>query len=210
MSPSRRSSSTDASTAAVRACSSIAGEVSTPITRRPVAPATGIATRPFPTASSTSGPLRRAQARRRTAHRRSCGPTTRRSAPTAARPSSSADATRVRGARATSRPHRGRPVRRYAGCGRRAPASPSAPCRAGGIPKRSFTPWTTSVGTATASSSGSRLGAGAPPARRGGSSGKARQTTPIAPVAAAVRHATRAPEDRPPVTSGRPAGSETS
>ena len=33
----------------------------------------------------------------------------------------------------------------------------------------------------------------------GGCSGKARQTTPAAPVAAAVRHATRAPDERPPV-----------
>ena len=36
-----------------------AGDVSMPMTRRPVARATGIATRPLPTASSTSGPLAR-------------------------------------------------------------------------------------------------------------------------------------------------------
>ena len=56
MSPSRRSSSTPAAAAFARACSSIAGEVSIPITVLPVACATGIATRPLPTASSASGP----------------------------------------------------------------------------------------------------------------------------------------------------------
>ena len=56
MSPSCSSSSTPASAARARACSSIAGEESIPTTRLPVACATGIATRPFPTASSTSGP----------------------------------------------------------------------------------------------------------------------------------------------------------
>jgi hypothetical protein len=56
MSPSRRSSSTPASAALARACSSIAGDESIPTTRRPVSRATGIATRPFPTASSTRGP----------------------------------------------------------------------------------------------------------------------------------------------------------
>ena len=56
MSPSRRSSSTPASAARARACSSIAGDESMPITGCPVACATGIATRPFPIASSTSGP----------------------------------------------------------------------------------------------------------------------------------------------------------
>ena len=40
--------------------------------------------------------------------------------------------------------------------------------------------------------------------RPGGWSGNARQRTPLAFVAAAVRHATRAPAERPPVTSGRP------
>ena len=54
-------------------------------------------------------------------------------------------------------------------------------------------------GTATASSSGARDGR-----PRGGSSGKARQSTPAAPVAAAVRQATRPPEERPPVITGRP------
>ena len=44
-------------------------------------------------------------------------------------------------------------------------------------------------------------------ARRGGCSGNARQSTPTAPVAAAVRHATRAPEDRPPAISGSPRSS---
>jgi len=61
MSPCRRSSSTPASAARARACASIAGDESIPTTRRPVASATGIATRPFPTANSTSGPsVRRA------------------------------------------------------------------------------------------------------------------------------------------------------
>ena len=42
-------------------------------------------------------------------------------------------------------------------------------------------------------------------ARWGGVRGKARHSTPIEPVAAAVRQATRAPIERPPVTSGMPA-----
>ena len=73
------------------------------------------------------------------------------------------------------------------------------------MPNRSREPWTTSVGTVTASSSGSRLWTGAE--RRGGTRGKARQSTAIAPVAAAVRHATRAPSERPPTTSRRPPSS---
>jgi hypothetical protein len=40
--------------------------------------------------------------------------------------------------------------------------------------------------------------------RPGGCSGKARHRTPTAPVAAAVRQATRAPDERPPVTKARP------
>ena len=36
----------------------------------------------------------------------------------------------------------------------------------------------------------------------GGWTGKARQRTAMAPTSAAVRHATRAPSDRPPTTSG--------
>jgi len=56
MSPSRSSSSTPAAAARSRACTSMAGEVSIPSTGRPVASATGIATRPLPTASSTNGP----------------------------------------------------------------------------------------------------------------------------------------------------------
>ena len=74
---------------------------------------------------------------------------------------------------------------------------------AGGIPKRSLLPWTTSTGTPAASSSGSRVLRSAP-ARAGGCSGNARQSTPTAPTAAAVRQATRAPEERPPASSGRP------
>ena len=62
-----------------------------------------------------------------------------------------------------------------------------------GIPKRSLSPCTTSIGTRTASSSGWRLGDGSLPARAGGWSGNARHSTAAAPVASAVRHATRAP-----------------
>ena len=78
---------------------------------------------------------------------------------------------------------------------------------AGGIPNGSRVPCTTRVGTATASSSESRLGAAGLPVRRGGCSGKARHTTATASVVAAVRHATRAPEDRPPTSSGKPVSS---
>jgi hypothetical protein len=41
--------------------------------------------------------------------------------------------------------------------------------------------------------------------RRGGRSGNARHSTPAAAVAVNVRQATRAPDERPPVTSGSPA-----
>ena len=75
------------------------------------------------------------------------------------------------------------------------------------MPNGSPSPCTTSTGTATASSSASRLGACVPLLRRGGCSGNARHRTPAAPVAAAVRQATRAPDERPPATSGRPASS---
>src|SRR6266498_297801 len=75
---------------------------------------------------------------------------------------------------------------------------------AGGIPKGSLAPCTTSVGTVTASSSGRRLGGTAPPERRGGCKGNARHSTATAPVFRAVRHATRAPADRPPTSSGNP------
>jgi Right handed beta helix region len=69
-----------------------------------------------------------------------------------------------------------------------------------GVPKGSLSPWTTSVGTVTASSSGRRLFSGRP----GGWTGNARHKTAIEPVSSAVRHATRAPDDRPPVRTGRP------
>ena len=72
------------------------------------------------------------------------------------------------------------------------------------MPNGSRVPCTTSIGTVTASSSGSRLCAGVEPDLRGGCRGNARQRTPTAPVASAVRQATRAPEDRPPTTSARP------
>ena len=53
-----------------------------------------------------------------------------------------------------------------------------APRPGGGIPNGSLAPCTTSTGTRTASSSASRLDSGRP----GGWSGKARQSTPTAPV----------------------------
>ena len=80
----------------------------------------------------------------------------------------------------------------------------ASPAASGGSPKGSRSPWTTSAGTATASSSARRLFSGR--ARRG-ASGKARQSTPAAPVAPAVRQATRAPEERPPATSAGPRSS---
>ena len=68
-----------------------------------------------------------------------------------------------------------------------------SPGPAGGIPNGSLSPCTISIGTVTASSSGSRDFSGRP----GGCSGNARHKTATAPVSAAVRQATRAP-DRPP------------
>ena len=56
MSPSRRSRSAPVCSARTRAWASMAGVTSMPITRRPVSSATGTATRPLPTASSTIGP----------------------------------------------------------------------------------------------------------------------------------------------------------
>ena len=59
MSPCRSSSSTPASAARARApARASAADRSMPSTCRPVSCATGIATRPLPTASSTSGPVR--------------------------------------------------------------------------------------------------------------------------------------------------------
>ena len=74
----------------------------------------------------------------------------------------------------------------------------SRPGAAGGIPNGSRSPCTISTGASTASSSASRVFSGRP----GGCSGKARQSTPAAPAASAVRHATRAPDERPPTNSG--------
>ena len=79
-------------------------------------------------------------------------------------------------------------------------ATTSRPGAPGGIPNGSDSPWMTSAGTSTPSSSSSRVLAGFP----GGWTGKARHSTATAPAAAAVRHATRAPLERPPVTSGSP------
>ncbi len=81
----------------------------------------------------------------------------------------------------------------------------SRPGAGSGMPNRSLSPCTTSTGTETASSSSMRVGPGGFPARGGGWSGKARHSTPADPVCAAVRQATRAPAERPPVTSGTPA-----
>ena len=75
------------------------------------------------------------------------------------------------------------------------------PSASGGIPNGSLSPWTISTGTVDEPRApASRVFSGRP----GGCSGNARHSTPAAPVAAAVRHATRAPEERPPVISGRP------
>ena len=63
-------------------------------------------------------------------------------------------------------------------------------------PKVSRLPCSTSRGTTGASSSAARERSGRP----GRCRGKARQTTPTTPVAVAVRHATRAPELRPPAS----------
>ena len=68
------------------------------------------------------------------------------------------------------------------------------------MPNGSLSPWTTSVGTSTASSSPWRLFVGSS-ALPGGWTGKARQSTAAAPASAAVRQATRAPEERPPAIS---------
>ena len=101
------------------------------------------------------------------------------------------------------RPSRGR----FSGCGLRVPRTTVRRAVAGGMPKRSRSPWTTSTGTGTASSSGRRLGDASPERRGGGCNGNARHTTPTAPVSDAVRHATRAPAERPPTTSGSPRSS---
>ena len=130
--------------------------------------------------------------------------------PSGGRPSGSVRQSRpARRRRRAATPAPPRPLLRgpCAGCGRPAPPRPSAAWTAGGIPNGSLAPCTTRLGTETASSSGSRLCAGAAALRRGGSSGKARHSTATAPTASAVRQATRAPSDRPPTTSGKPASS---
>src|ERR1700710_1644541 len=55
----------------------------------------------------------------------------------------------------------------------------------GGMPNGSPSPCTTSTGTSTAASSDRRSGATVPDLRAGGCSGKARHSTPAAPVVAA-------------------------
>ncbi len=71
---------------------------------------------------------------------------------------------------------------------------------ASGTPNGSRAPLTTSTGMPAAASSAALLRSGC----RGGRSGKASATTPAAPVAAAVRQATRPPLLRPPVTTAKP------
>ena len=93
--------------------------------------------------------------------------------------------------------------------GRRAPAPPCEALRAVGIPNRSRVPCTTSRGTETASSSGRRLGDAGEPARGGGCSGKARQSTPTASrrSSGAAGHAcargAAAHDERQPTKRGR-------
>ena len=72
------------------------------------------------------------------------------------------------------------------------------PGAASGRPNGSRSPCTTSTGTVGAASSARRSFSGLP----GGCTGNARQSTPTAPPAVAVRQATRAPELRPPNSSG--------
>src|SRR5262249_22653650 len=72
---------------------------------------------------------------------------------------------------------------------------------AGGMPNGSRSPWTTSVGTTTASSSARRLFSGRP----GGWSGNARQRTPATPAGAAGGCRGRAGA---PGAGGAPAGHE--
>ncbi len=74
-------------------------------------------------------------------------------------------------------------------------SAPSTTCAPGGTPKGSRPPCTTRTGTAGSASSASRL------RPFGATSGKASASTPAAPVAVAVRQATRAPALRPPTTS---------
>ena len=76
----------------------------------------------------------------------------------------------------------------------------SRPGAGGGRPNGSRSPWTTSTGTVGSASSARRSFSGRP----GGCTGKARHSTATAPTADAVRHATRAPELRPPTSSGSP------
>ncbi len=93
------------------------------------------------------------------------------------------------------------PGDRCAGDGRRRSRRPSVAGRGGGMPNGSRAPCTTSVATATASSSGRRLAAGEPRARGGTQREREAQDRRSAPVAAAVRQATRAPDERPPTST---------
>ena len=78
-------------------------------------------------------------------------------------------------------------------------ATTSTPANSSGRPKASRSPCTTSKGTRTASSP-ALLRSGRPDGWRG----KPNASTPAAAVAAAQRHATRAPALRPPTTRGTP------
>ena len=72
-------------------------------------------------------------------------------------------------------------------------------CAGPGMPNGSDSPWITSVGTVTPFSSSMRDFSGLP----GGCTGNARHSTATACPSADVRHATLAPDERPPNTSGR-------
>ena len=82
---------------------------------------------------------------------------------------------------------------------RSSPPAPRARRAPPAVPNVSRVPCTTSAGHVRRHAARRpRLRSGRP----GGCSGKARQSTPTAPVATAVRQATRAPALRPPTTSG--------
>jgi hypothetical protein len=87
-----------------------------------------------------------------------------------------------------------RSVRRLWSPATRATVRPRA---ARGMPNGSRSPCTTSSGTDTASSSGSRLAGGAPDLRRGGRSGNARQRTATAPVSSTAERAPAHDEGQP-------------
>ena len=96
------------------------------------------------------------------------------------------------------RRRRAGPAGRTSGRGRRAGARPRGPGASGGMPNGSDSPWTISTGTSTASSS---RGASSRAARAGAAGRRGRGRRPRRSPAA-VRQATRAPEERPPHSTG--------